>query len=172
MHLFLLIAKIYLSTHLVSYIIYKFTRSSAYLFILIFAFGPNIHTYLSTHLLVYVSTDLPENEPTCSTPLSAKIYLSIYVSFNISTDLPVRQPTCPVYFFSFRHITCILTCNSSTGLCTHRPTSKSIYPFILLLSFRLIPEAYLSIHLFIYIPIYASVHQPTRSFCCIHLTNR
>ena len=65
--------------------VHIWTRSSAYLFSLFLLFQHNIHNYLSTLLLGYVHTDLPENKVTC---------LSSCFSLSNHKDLPVITTTC------------------------------------------------------------------------------
>ena len=90
-----------------------------HLFSTLLSFRLNMHTYLSTHLLVYVPTDPPENKSTQTHP-KLPIHLGA-ISFRLTTkvvflrpvnedgyikvsgqedsatwltDVPVHQPTC------------------------------------------------------------------------------
>ena len=60
-------------------------------------------TYLTPQLLVYMSTDVPVQDPTRSFSfrLTVKIYPSTVLLFYMSTDVPVHQYTCSVYFLFF-----------------------------------------------------------------------
>ena len=80
---------------------------------------------------------------TLSFPLTAKIYPSTFLLLYMYTDTPVHQYTCSVNFFIFQHnLRNDLSTHILGYLHTNPPESK-IYLFIFMLLFRLTTKAYL-----------------------------
>ena len=117
--------------------VHRYSRLSVCLLSLSLPFLHNfMHNYLSTHLLGYIHTDLPENKPD---------YLHASLSSN-HKDLPVTTNTCVyaygctraspsllIFILSFRLTVRIYP---STFLHLHRCTCSSVYLFSLFLLFR------------------------------------
>ena len=100
--------------------------------------------------------------------LTVKIYPFAVLLLYMSTDVPVQQYTCSVCFFFFG-VTCTVTFQLiCLGTYTHRSTRKYIYLFTFMLFFRLTTKTYLSPQQLLYMHLDVPVRDPTCSCSYCH----
>ena len=102
------------------------TSSSVYMFILTFLVSVKVQACPSTHLLVRVPRDVPENEPTLMAPfrLITKTYVSNQLVVYLSMDAPFPQNHLFISMLSYR-----LTTNTyfSIQLFVYMPTDEPVH---------------------------------------------
>ena len=146
------------------------TRSGSYLFVLKLSIRLTVKIYLSTFLLLYISTYVPVHQYTCSVDfflfgitcsvtfqlICWRMYTQIYPKINLSVYLhasPLSNNK-------------VLPVTTTTCVHAHRCTRSGPYLFMFILSFRLTATIYLSTFLLLNMSTGVPVHQYT---CSVYL---